>query len=70
MIVKAQISLETSETVKQVLIYNQDRSVCFEMDAPPAVLDAMADRRKAFFHAELRDDGKLELLEVAPWQEW
>lgn len=68
-IVKVQLSLYTSEPVRQVVVYNEDRSIEFMMDAPADVLELMGDRPKAFFYATLKD-GTMGLDEEAPWQEW
>lgn len=61
MIVKVQLSLATSFMKQQVLIYNKDRSVSYQADATEDIKAVMGDARKAFFHAAVGKDGKLEL---------
>jgi hypothetical protein len=68
-IVKVQLSLYTTEVERQVVVYNEDQSIFFEMDAPLDVLELMGERPKAFFYATLKD-GTLGLDEQAPWQNW
>lgn len=70
MIVKVQLSLATSEPMRQVVVYNEDHSVKFMGDASSDVLVMMNDRIKAFFFAEYHDGGQLEFFDEAPWQEW
>lgn len=69
LIVKVQLSLFTNERVRQVVVYNEDRSIEFMFDAPKDVLKLMGERPKAFFYATL-NDGTLGLDEEAPWQDW
>lgn len=59
MIVKVQLSLSTTAGARQMLVYNQDRSVQFEGDAPPDIVAKMGDRPKAFFEAALGKVGEL-----------
>ncbi len=49
MIVKVQLSLATNVGQRQVLVYNQSRTVRYEGSASPELIEAMAGRTKAFF---------------------
>lgn len=69
-IVKLQVSLASTHRAKQVLIYNRDRSVEWTGDAGADVLTLMGDEPKAFFWAIIREDGRVSIEGVAPWQEW
>lgn len=72
MIVKVQLSLSTTESSRQVLIYNEDHSVVYRGDAPRKLVRIMGQRPKAFFYAEI--DGKNIDLDTRsarpPWQKW
>jgi hypothetical protein len=70
LIVKVQISLFTTETTRQMLVYDRRKSVVFQGDVTQEVLDEMEGDPKAFFHATHRRDGAIELHRRAPWQEW
>lgn len=64
MIVKVQISLETTQPEPQVLIYNQDRSVMeiLPLSKCPDLEAMMTDAgplRRAYFHARIRDGSLL-----------
>lgn len=63
MIVKVQLSLHTTCAARQVLIYNEDRSVTYQGDITPDVAKIMGDENKAYFKAKLRRDGTIELFE-------
>lgn len=54
MIVKVQISLESSDDLCRVLVYNQDRSVTFEGPATPKIIELMAQEPKKFFRAAIK----------------
>ena len=70
MIVKVQLSLFTTAAARQVMIYNRDRSIEFQMDATDGVIEKMDGRPKAFFFAALCKDGSIDLLDEAPFQNW
>jgi hypothetical protein len=81
MIVKVQISLQSSDGKTRVLAYPKDRSFQQEGVADPSILKIMGDRKKAFFFVHPKGaEGKkcktiqeaLELVidKEAPWQEW
>jgi len=53
MIVKVQLSITTAEAARQVLIYNEDKSVFYKGDAPAEVVKAMGNEVRAFFRARL-----------------
>ena len=74
MIVKVQISLETTEPEKQVMIYDEPREF-FEIlpiSKCPGLEGTMADAgplQRAYFFARVRN-GKIELQNRAPEQDW
>ena len=70
MIVKVQISLDTSLPKKQVLVYNEDRSIEWHAEAPKEILEVMDSRPKAFFKAHLDKDKKIVIDEEVPEQTW
>lgn len=55
-IVKVQLSLNSSDGVQHVLIYNKDKSIYYEDIADEAMIEAMAGKPKRYFNAELVDD--------------
>jgi hypothetical protein len=68
-IVKVQVSLDTNLPVQQVLVYNEDRSVLYQGDITPEIVQHMDGCFKAYFYAHI--DGKLIVLDrLAPVQEW
>lgn len=74
-VVKVQVSVTTNSPVRQVLIYNENRSVSWERDANKDLLDMMDGKLKLFFSAKLipEADGsgsRVQLLEKAEWQNW
>ena len=70
MIVKIQLSQFTTSDQRQMLVYNEDRSVCAETPATPDKLKLFGTRSKLFVHAEIDRAGILTLGKLAPWQEW
>ncbi|KKM22215.1 hypothetical protein LCGC14_1627610 [marine sediment metagenome] len=60
----------------RALIYNEDRSFCWEGVATKEITDAMRGKGilsrvfGKFFHAHLAEDGKICLDEEAPRQDW
>lgn len=70
MIVKVQTSLFTSKDEQQVLVYNKDRSICYEGRATKKILRMMSGRFKAFFKAKRDKDGSIILIKPAKEQDW
>jgi hypothetical protein len=68
-IVKVQVSIVTGAQKKQVLVYNEDRSLTFQDDASRGLIRRMGGSPKQYFWATLRD-AEIHLGEAAPWQEW
>lgn len=66
MVVKVQLSQATTAGRRQVLVYSLDRSIRYEGDADAELVEAIGDRQKAFFQAEVNDDGFLELFTRHP----
>jgi hypothetical protein len=74
MIVKVQISLNTTEEEPQVMIYDQKRAFysVLPLSKCPGLEDAMADAgsaRRAYFKAKLVD-GQIHLDDRMPEQDW
>lgn len=53
-----------------VLVYNKDKSICFEGKATPKLLSMLSGRFKAFFKAKKEKDGSLTITKPAKWQDW
>jgi hypothetical protein len=70
-IVKVQQSISPPGVI---LIYNRDRSLWHETDAPADVVEAVrrliGDRARAFVTATLRPDGNLALRTVVRDRSW
>jgi len=69
MIVKVQLSTYTELPVRQVLIYNKDRSVEWQGDITPEIERAMGDTNKAFFEAKMRGT-VIELMKRVGGRPW
>ncbi len=70
-IVKVQLGINVPHgKQRQVLIYNEDKSLYYEGDIPPDVLELMGDQLKAFFHASLDEKGMVSLDRQAEWEDW
>lgn len=69
MIVKMQLSLRTTAEKRQVLIYNEARTVEWQGDASEEILKAMGDRDKAFFSARMRGT-VIEINEPVYERDW
>ena len=65
MIVKVQVAFNQKDNV---LVYNEDKTIIFQTESEK-ITDMMNGNMKAFFHAEI-EDGNLNLIEEAPWQDW
>lgn len=78
MIVKVQLSLDSNvpghKAGSRMMVYNQTRSVMFEREADPEVVKKMKGRPKTYFNAEYQakkgQDGRINILDEAPWQDW
>ncbi len=68
-IVKVQLPIASNEADAPMLIYSEDQSIFTTMP-----IDAKSKKHftdlKSFHYARLRDDGILEFLGQAPWQNW
>jgi len=67
-VVKVQRSIVGTGPV-ECLLYNSDRSVLYQTD-DESLLFLMGPSLKMYFWAKLGPDGKINILEEAPWQEW
>ena len=72
MIVKIQQSLVTNAPTKQMLIYDEIRSVFEEVPLTKAVAKALKGRPKAYFKVNLKDDNidTLEIIKEVARQNW
>lgn len=68
-VVKVQISIESTAPEALMLVYNKNRKVLYQAPATADVLIKMAGRLKAFFHAEIRN-GIIILEEEVEWHTW
>jgi hypothetical protein len=71
MIVKVQLPLMTDEEVPQALIYNEDRSVQFQVPVTDHILKGMDGRFKRYFEAA-RDEQYVNIMFHRPVedQDW
>lgn len=72
-IVKVQQSLASSDGVKAVLIYNEDKSMLHESNTPEEIqplLAVLGDEPKAYFEADLSPEGKLGIIARVEDQNW
>lgn len=70
MIVKVQLSLATTKGKRQVLVYNKKRTIEYEDDASPELINLLGDQPKAFFHAYVDEDNVIRIQKPAEWQDW
>lgn len=69
MIVKVQVSTESADNNKHMLIYNMNKSILHKDDLSETVSNLMGSRKKAYFNAELVGDEIVLKHEVDP-QPW
>jgi hypothetical protein len=76
MVVKIQQSLNSSDNIKYVLIYNKDKSIFIQLNAVDdhevvkPILIALESRAKAYFEVDLDDNSNLKLIEEVSSQPW
>lgn len=70
MIIKVQVSLATNHKKKMVLVYNMDKTIMREFPMNKDVVDVMNGRSKAYFNANHRPDGILEIFDEIETQNW
>ena len=70
MIIKVQISQFTTTAEKQVLVYNESRTILGEFPLTVEIEEAMQGRIKAFFKAEVSPLGAIELDRMVKDREW
>jgi len=66
-IFKFQVSINEPS---QVLIYNEDRSSIGIIPNSKELSKLMGKEPKKFFHGIHREDGQIEILTEADWQDW
>ena len=69
MIVKVQVSIFTSDGIKTALIYDEARDICQEVAVSKYIDKLMDGAEKKFFHVEV-NNGELEFIKEAEWQDW
>jgi len=69
-IVKVQISLSTSESTPQALIYDEKRSIYQQFEAFSKLQRKVGAQMKRFFWAHIGKNKMLHLDSYAPEQEW
>lgn len=69
-IVKVQLSITSSFVQRQVIIYNEDRSLHYQGSAGQEIVNLMGDKLKAFFHASLNEKGMISLDGIADPEDW
>lgn len=60
---KVQLSITTTHDHRRVLIYNEDRSLRHEADAPKSIIDIMDGSNKKYFYGFLQLDNQIALTE-------
>lgn len=62
-VVKVQISQHSFTAGRQILVYNEDKSILWQDDAGKEIVRTLRGRPKAFFNATRDDDGVIHLNE-------
>jgi hypothetical protein len=70
MIIKIQQSQFTTTKTKQMLIYNEDRSLFHEDELSKEVEEVLNGRPKAYFEAEINKYGALSILKEVDEPNW
>ena len=70
MIIKVQQSLISSSNTKRMLVYNEDRSLFFEDELTPDAAKVLDNRPKAYFEAEIDEDGALSIIKEVDERNW
>ncbi len=70
MIVKIQQSLAGNTTVKQMLIYNETKSLMYEENLSKGVELLLRGRPKAYFEVNVTSEGTLNILDEVEEQDW
>lgn len=69
-IVKVQLSLYTSASRPQMLVYDEDREWEWEGEAGTDVLNLMDGQPKEYFYAHRDKEGRIVIDGLAPQQDW
>jgi hypothetical protein len=69
-IFKIQLSQFSSDGMRRVLIYNEDRSIYHEQQATDEIVVTVDGRAKSFMWGYINHARKLILSKPAPWQKW
>lgn len=70
LIVKVQLSINSSDYERYMLVYNEDRTIEYEKPVTDKEIKALGNKPKSFWYASHRKDGVIVLQGLAPWQEW
>jgi hypothetical protein len=68
-VVKVQLSLSTSAQTRQLLIYNEDKTVFHQEPATPEIVRHLKNKAKSFWLARIRNT-LIELLEPTHDRSW
>lgn len=69
-IVKIQLSEYTTANTRQILVYNEDRSVYWQDDAGMEIIQTMRGRPRVFFEAIRDSFGVIHIGDEAEDQDW
>lgn len=64
------LKLKDGEVTSPVLIYNEDRAIMFQSVTASIYGRFRKGEKKLYFHAEISEDGTVEIGERAPVQSW
>ena len=70
MIVKVQQSIQTTEKTKQILVYNQSRTIEYQGDITEEIKEMMKGRLKVFFKAKLSPENQIILIKEVKEKDW
>jgi len=68
-IVKVQLSQVSSDDIKHILIYNENRDIYYQTAATPEFIKLMKGQPKQFFWAQVVN-GQINIHQKADWQNW
>lgn len=69
-IFKVQLPLFSSDENALALVYNEDQSIVSHSPVTVDLMRAVGPEMKKFFHGFVREDGSLEFVDEAEWQDW
>jgi len=69
-IFKMQASITTTQEFRQVLIYNEDRSVTVQIDMDESLEELFDGELKIYVEGEVNKDKQLEIHDIVEEQDW